>query len=129
MGCNCGKGKSQKAVEQNPQIVNPGIVANMTKVVQEQPDKIKWFKDGITGLFKCITGDTKYTDAEIIINREACRTCEYSTKVDGKLTKKSQCMAPNPENNNAPCGCFILCKTQTGPCPLNKFVNLTISKP
>jgi hypothetical protein len=121
MGCGCGGKKVKEAAKQ--------VVAatkNLVKASIEQPDKIRWFKDGLTGILKCIDGQTLYSDEVIVQNRNICRECEFSSKTDGKLTATSQCMAVDPETG-APCGCFIICKTQTGKCPVEKWANLTIS--
>lgn len=124
MGCSsCGKNKSN--------LVNRtiGVGRNFIKAAQSQPDKINWFKDGVSGLIKCLNHKTIYTDDIISLNREACRNCEFSTKDnDQDLNTTSQCMAPDPAQDNAPCGCFILCKTQSDVCPLNKWTHLTIDK-
>jgi hypothetical protein len=118
MGCGCsGKKKVQEAAK---------AAVNLVKAVVQQPDKIKWFKDGVSGIIKCVDGQTIYTDEQIVQNREGCRQCEHSSKVDGKLTATSQCTAIDPETN-APCMCFIICKTQVGTCPLRKWVDLTVS--
>lgn len=122
MGCSsCGgnrKNLAQRAIQP---------IKNLGKAWSEQPDKVKWFKDGATGILKCLDGQTAYTDGDIIANRNICRNCEFSTKTNGKLTATSQCMAIDPETN-APCACIITCKTQVGACPLNKWVHLTIKK-
>lgn len=99
---------------------------NLAKAFKAQPDKLSWFFDGVSGIYKCVTGQKEYSDEQIKLNRDACRGCEYSTKNSkGNITVHSQCMAIDPETNAA-CGCFILCKTQVGKCPLNKFIDLTI---
>lgn len=122
MGCSsCGK----KIV--NALAAPIKATTNLVTAAVQQPDVIKWVKDGTTGLLKCLEGKTLYTDQEIVKNREMCRNCEHATKVDGKLKSTSQCMAPDPETK-VPCGCFIVCKTQTDKCPLNKFTPITISK-
>ena len=121
MACNsCGQ--AQFIPSRTPQ---KSVVKNLFDAASQQPDKIKWFKDGVTGIFKCLVGDVKYSDANIISNRDICRQCPHSTKTDGKLTKKSQCAAIDPKTN-APCMCIILCKTQSGDCPLKKWTPLTI---
>ena len=101
---------------------------NLVKAAIAQPDAIKWFKDGVTGLIKCIGHDTPYTDEQVINNREVCRGCPHASKTDGKMTVNSQCMAPDPTKNGAPCGCFIICKTQVGACPLGKWTQITVDK-
>ena len=117
MGCNtCGGNKNKN---------NP--VSNLIQAAKQQPDKIKWFKDGINGLMKCMDQQTSYTDEEIKANRKTCAECPYSTKnSEGKLTATSQCMAIDPETK-APCACFIICKTQSGKCPIGKWTSLTIN--
>lgn len=121
MGCNsCQKKKSvvSSAVRAGRNLINAG---------KKQPDKLHWFKDGVSGLLKCFQHKTIYTDSQIQQNRDVCRKCEFATKDDnGELTLSSQCMAPDPNNNNAPCGCFILCKSQSGQCDLKKWVHLTV---
>lgn len=104
------------------------VLNNLIKAAKEQPNKIEWFIEGLTGLVKCATNDKSYSDEDIKKNRDVCRTCEHSTKKDGKLTSSSQCMAPNPEKGGAPCGCNVSCKSQTGKCPLEKWTHLTINK-
>lgn len=102
-------------------------LSNLVKAAKSQPDKVRWFKDGVTGIAKCLGHKTTHSDEQISHNREVCRNCEFSTKnSQGKLTMSSQCMAPDPNNNNAPCGCFIICKTQNDQCPLGKWTQLTI---
>lgn len=105
-------------------------IKNLIQAASQQKNKIKWFKDGLTGIFKCLSDDVLYTDEDIQKNRDVCRECPFSTKdKKNKLTMTSQCMAKDP-NTGAPCGCFILCKTQADKCPLNKWttVQLTIDK-
>lgn len=141
MGC-CGGGKPKpsfskivtdlqeaKKLTNIPATPKQGIgpLANLVKAMGSQSNKLLWFKDGVTGLAKCFANSTKYTDEQIKENRDKCRGCEYSTKENGKLTTMSQCMAPDPMRNGAACGCFILCKTQTGTCPKEKWTHLTIS--
>lgn len=102
-------------------------IKTLAKAASTQDNKVKWFKDGVTGILKCIGNISLYTDEEIGKNRQICRTCEFSTKVDGKLVANSQCEAKDPKTGEI-CGCFILCKTQSGPpCPLNKWTHLTIN--
>ena len=104
------------------------VVANLLKAGNENPDKVGWFKDAITGIFKCAIGGGTYTDEEIQKNRDICRDCQYSTKnEENKITMKSQCMGPDPMKNGAPCGCFILCKTQVGKCPMGKWTHLKVN--
>lgn len=99
---------------------------NFKKAFKSQPDKISWFLDGVSGLYKCLTKDVEYTPEQISANRDVCRTCEHSTRnPKGNIFVHSQCMAIDPATN-APCGCFILCKTQVGECPLGKWVTLTV---
>jgi hypothetical protein len=106
-----------------------GVVKNLKEAASQNPNPFNWFRDGLTGIVKCLTGQTLYTDEEIVKNRDVCRLCEHSTKNEkGELTSKSQCMAPDPAKENAPCGCFIICKTQTDKCPLSKWTHLTINK-
>ena len=136
MGCSgCGNKpqpsfpriESRKIAEN----IDPGLrksVREIVKIAKDRPDRLQWFVDGVTKLAKCVTGGKDYSDQEIVKNREACENCEFSTKKDGKLHTHSQCMAPDPAKNNQPCGCFILCKTQVGTCPLSKFVTLSINK-
>jgi hypothetical protein len=103
-------------------------IANIISAGLSQKNKLSWFIEGVTGLKKCITNDKDYSKEQIEINREACKNCEFSTKSEGKVTTSSQCMAPDPAKDNKPCGCFILCKTQVGKCPLNKWIDITIKK-
>lgn len=128
-GCGGGNRKFAAPTFHNkikaPIINNP--VKNIASAAISQSNVFRWFRDGITGLVKCFTGSSLYSDEDIIKNRDVCRECEHSTKTDDRLTLQSQCMAPDPQQNNAPCGCFITCKTQTGKCPLNKWTTLTIS--
>lgn len=101
---------------------------NLKKAFSAQPERLSWFLDGITGLYKCLTQDVEYSKEQISANRDVCRNCEYSTKnKNGNIFVHSQCMAIDPKTN-APCGCFILCKTQVGECPLGKWVTLTVEK-
>jgi len=139
MGC-CGNSKNNINVpkpmfsgQEVSRKVEPktrqSVMRSMYEAATKQPNKITWIRDGITGLIKCAIGKQDYTDSEIQKNREVCRSCEYATKNEkGELTNKSQCMAPDPEKNGAPCGCIIMCKTQVGKCPLNKWTDLTINK-
>lgn len=121
MGCNCGRNKPE-AIENKP-------LANLKEALVAQPNKVKWFLDGASKLYKAATGETIYSDADITSNRDICRGCEFASKTNGKLTMTSQCMAIDPETN-APCGCFILAKTQQGVCPLKNWIStpLTIKK-
>lgn len=122
MSCGCGGGG--KFINGLKNAVKP--VTNLVEAAKTQPDKIKWFKDGVSGIIKCIGEKQSYTDQEIIQNRDVCRQCEFSTKTDGKLTMNSQCMAK--DENGQICGCFLLCKTSSGPnCPLKKWTHLTIN--
>jgi len=148
-GCNKGPSlfrKRNKDVDNKPSVVsrnnnnnisisevsvNPkqSVIRNLIKAASSQPNAIKWFRDGVSGIIKCLEGNVLYTDSEISENRQVCQDCEFSTKNDkGKLTLSSQCMAPDPERGGAPCGCFIVCKTQSGSCPIHKWVHLTINK-
>lgn len=103
-------------------------IVNMAKAAISQENKVSWFLDGITGLKKCVTNDVDYSKEQIEANRQACKDCPHSTKKDGKITTFSQCMAPDPAKNNQPCGCFVLCKTQVGKCPLDRWTSLTINQ-
>ncbi len=110
-------------------VTRQSVAKRMYEAAKQQPNLIGWFKDGVTGLIKCALGKQDYTDVEIQQNRDVCRGCEHSTKNEkGDLTNKSQCMAPDPEKGGAPCGCIIMCKTQVGKCPLNKWTHLTINR-
>lgn len=100
---------------------------NLLKAASTQSDKIKWFRDGANGIIKCLTEDVAYTDEDIQKNRDICRNCQHSTKGKGdKLNMTSQCMAINPDTGEV-CGCFILCKTQNGECPLRKWNTIKIT--
>ena len=126
MACgSCGGNKLSRSVKEVGKAVSAG--SNLLKAAVQQPDAVKWFKDGVTGLLKCLEGVTIYSDKEIIANRDVCRACEFSTKTDGKLTASSQCTATDPKTG-APCMCFVLCKTQVDVCPLGKFTNLTVNR-
>lgn len=122
MGCNsCGGGSKP---------MFGGIKRagkNLVQAAKSQPKKLEWFRDGATKLLKCFNHDVIYTDSDIQSNRDACRLCEHSTKEGGKLTTLSQCMAPDPEKGGAACGCFILCKTQSGECPLKLWKSVPIT--
>jgi hypothetical protein len=133
MACgSCGGGSKPIFPAENARKNNHsigGIVRNLSEAGSKAPNAFNWFRDGITGIVKCLTGTTLYTDEEIIKNRDVCRKCEHSTKNNkNELSSKSQCMAPDPSKNNAPCGCFIICKTQTDKCPLSKWTHLTVDK-
>lgn len=121
--------KANEAHKPQINLVPPShsLAENMLKAAKEQSNILAWFKDGVTGLAKCFVKEVKYNDTEIQQNRDVCRRCEYSTKKDGGLSVKSQCMGPDPQKRGAACGCFILCKTQVGECPLNKWTHLTIN--
>lgn len=121
MGCGCGKNKAES--------INNGVIKNMIEAGAKQPGKIKWFKDGINGLIKCLEGKSIYSDEDIQKNRDTCRLCEFSSRnTDGKINLSSQCMAPDPAKNNAPCGCFIVCKTSQDPkCPLGKWTTTPLT--
>lgn len=134
MGCSsCGNKARNFAAPKIPTNNKPDAkkiapVKNIIEAASKQANIFKWFRDGISGIAKCFTGSSLYTDEDIVKNRDVCRTCEHSTKDEsGKLTIQSQCMGPDPEQNGAPCGCPIICKTQTGKCPLNKWTHITIS--
>jgi hypothetical protein len=117
MGCGCGKNKEGGVLQS---VGN--VVKNMTTAMISQPKKLKWFKDGLSGLYKCIGVEHQRPEQEIIENRAICTQCEFATnKKDGKLTLTSQCMGIG--ESGSPCGCFILCKTQNlnEKCPLNKW--------
>jgi hypothetical protein len=101
---------------------------NLKIAMGSQKSPFQWFKDGAAGIIKCITHTQSYPDEQIKSNRDTCRKCEFATKDEnGKITLKSQCMAIDPTTGEV-CGCFIVCKTQNDKCPLNKWVDLTISK-
>lgn len=107
-----------KKIQNNP-------IRNLTEAATKQPDRFKWFRDGISGIIKCFT-NAIYSDKDIVNNRNTCSNCEYSSKNDNnKLTIQSQCMRPDPSKNNAPCACFIVCKTQSGYC--DRWVHITTS--
>lgn len=129
MGCSsCSKNKEQaKPVLGSPLNNITGVAKNLSAAATSNPDVFRWFRDGLSGIVKCVLGQQRYSDADIVKNRDVCRGCEYSTKTeDGKLTVQSQCMRPDPTKNNAPCGCFITCKTQVGEC--DKWTTLTINQ-
>lgn len=139
MGCgSCGgkridkpmfPGKPSK-IPENPvnKTVNTGILSNLKKAALSQDNMLKWAIDGLTGLIKCVTEDLLYTKEDVLSNRQVCKGCEHSSKnAKGLSDIDSQCMAPDPNNNNAPCGCFILCKTQVGKCPLGKWKTTPIT--
>lgn len=133
MGCSSCKNKREmpgsilNVPTPRSDIKPRNVVSNLVEAASSQSDKFKWFRDGITGIVKCWAGQTKYSDEEIVKNRNFCRECEYATKEDGKITTKSQCMAPDPTKNGEKCGCFIVCKTQSGKCPIDKFTYITNS--
>jgi hypothetical protein len=106
--------------------VGNNFLQNIVHAAVQQPNKVAWFVEGLTGLKKCVSNEVDLSPEQIQSNRETCKGCEFSSKTDGKVTTTSQCMAPDPAKGNKPCGCFILCKTQVGACPLNKWVNVTI---
>ena len=140
MGCSsCGGNKKHIAgIKQSMSIppspinnskISNNPIKNLNRAISEQPEKIKWFRDGLSGIIKCFSNITKYSDEDIKKNRDVCRQCEYSSKnTNNELDIKSQCMRPNPEKNNAPCACFIVCKTQVGSCDKWTHVQLTINK-
>lgn len=130
MGCSGCK----RSINSNPNAPAPlttassigGVMKNLGAAAVSNPNAFRWFRDGITGIVKCVLGQQAYSDADIVKNRDVCRNCEFATKDgNGKLTNQSQCMRPDPEKNNAPCGCFITCKTQVGSC--DKWTTLTIN--
>lgn len=128
MGCkSCGQNSGPRPMfGGGPEKKN--VVGNLLKAANDNPDKIGWFKDGISGLIKCVIGEKPYTDEEIQKNRDICRECPHSTKnEEGKITMKSQCMGPDPLKNGAACGCFILCKSQVGKCPIGKWTHLKVN--
>lgn len=127
MGCS-GCNRNIKASTPSMPGVNRGITGvakNLVDAATGNSNAFRWFRDGITGVVKCALGQQNYSDEDIAKNRDVCRNCEHSTKTDGKLTIQSQCMRPDPKNNNAPCACFITCKTQVGAC--DKWTTLTIN--
>lgn len=117
MGCgSCGKAKT--------------AIANIVKAGSQQPDKLMWFVDGLTGLIRSAGGSLHYDVSGVKSNRDSCRDCEHATKNGvGELHTLSQCMAPDPTKNGAACGCFILAKTEVGECPLGRWTatKITIS--
>jgi hypothetical protein len=126
MGCSSCNQNGPKAMFGGIRKATKAI-GNIATAAKQQPNKFKWFRDGVTGLAKCVGHQSKYSDQDIKINRDACRNCEHSTKQDGKLTSMSQCMAPDPERGGAPCGCFVMCKTQSGDCPLKVWKTTPIT--
>lgn len=123
MGCSSCNGEGTKPMF-------GGIkkaASNLGKAAAAQPKKIEWFKQGARGLIKCFNHSVIYSDEDIKANRDVCRECPHSTKEGGKLTTLSQCMAPDPKRNGAPCGCFVVCKTQSDTCPLNLFKSVPIT--
>lgn len=133
MGCpSCGNKSSGLDGPTINNMINPpkiGPLRNLIEAGGQQTDKFSWFRDGITGIVKCFTGQSKYSDEDIVKNRDVCRKCPHAAIADdGKLTNASQCMAPDPGKNGAPCGCFIVCKTQNGECPINSWTHLTINR-
>lgn len=103
-----------------------GAAKNLVTAAISAPEIFSWFRDAITGIVKCFNKQQIYNDDNIIKNRADCGNCEHSTKTDGKLTVQSQCMAPDPNKENAPCGCFIVCKTMVDKCPLNKWTSTPV---
>jgi hypothetical protein len=125
--CNGGKSNSNPpSYSQGLPLSKNSVASNFIKAVKTQPNKLKWFKDGVKGILKCIGHIQIYDDLGVQNNRDVCRLCDQSSKPNGKLTAASQCMAIDPETN-APCACFILCKTQSGKCPIGKWTSLTIN--
>jgi len=120
MGCNCNKGQPTPMFQGGAK----HVAHNLLEAFKQQPNKVEWLKEGAMGIAKCITGDKSYSDEDIKKNRDICRNCEFSTKKDGKMTSASQCSRPDPNKNNAPCNCLLICKTQTGKC--DKWTHLTI---
>lgn len=101
---------------------------NLLTVGAKQPNKIRWIKDGASGLIRSLGGALEYSPEDVQLNRDVCRQCEFATKDDnGVLNTLSQCMAPDEANNGVPCGCFILPKTEVGDCPQKKWTTLKIS--
>lgn len=96
-------------------------IQNILTAGIKQPNPVAWFRDAVSGLIKCAKQQQIYTDEDIAKNRASCGNCEHSTKTESLLTVQSQCMAPDPTRGNAPCGCFIICKTMVDKCPLNKW--------
>jgi len=126
--CNC---KKEVTIPGTPvgRSLGSNPITNLVRAGSTQESKLKWFKDGLSGLIKCIGTTSKYDDETIKRNREICRGCEHSTKnAAGVLYSQSQCMAPDPAKDGAQCGCFILCKTQVDVCPLSKWTHLTIGQ-
>lgn len=120
--------KFEKASEDRLKNMKQIPVQNLITAAKSQKQPFKWFRDGLNGIIKCLNSETIYSDEDIQKNRDACRECEFSTKNEkGDLNMKSQCMGPDPKLNNAPCGCFLLCKTQSGHCPLNKWSTTPIT--
>lgn len=117
-----GNAGPQKIIKNNP-------IKNTVSAAIKQPDAFKWFRDGITGIIKCFT-ETIYSDDDIKKNRDVCTNCEFSSKnSNNKLSTQSQCMRPDPLKNNAPCGCFIVCKTQSGKCDYWTHLSISAQKP
>lgn len=105
-------------------------ISNLMDAAKSQVKPFKWFKDGITGLVKCITSESNATVETIKHRRDVCRSCEFVTKSDkGDLITLSQCMAVDPATGQK-CGCFITCKTQleNEKCPLGKWENVTLTR-
>lgn len=132
MACSsCGGNRTAQPTFNNlpgPGVSNVGsAMNNLIKAGAAQEKKLRWFRNGVKGLIKCIGHSTIYSEADICQNRQTCRECSYSTKQDGKLTTTSQCMYPDPKQGGAPCGCFILCKTQSDICPAKKFTTTPIT--
>lgn len=132
MGCCDNKRNPPSFAKNAKPVMDPtpqhSVVSNVVKAVKTQSNPLRWFKDGVSGLLKCVTSDVSYSDEQIIANRAACGGCEYATRKNGEVFPMSQCMAPDPEKGGEVCGCFIMCKTQVGKCPLGRFTDLTINK-
>lgn len=137
MGCgSCGGNQPAPMFSNVPkanqhQDTIKGVLKNLGRAATSQNSKLQWFKDGLSGLIKCLNVKQEYSDEQIKANRSICLGCEYSTKRDnGELFPQSQCMAPDPVKDGAACGCFITCKSMVDKCPLDKWTPtpLTVEK-
>lgn len=115
MGCGCNKNKNAEK-----ETKEKGFLGTVIEAAKKQPDKLRWFKNGVTGVIRAIGEPSDLTDEQIKERRDICRECPHSTKKDNKLVTTSQCKE---------CGCSILLKSMlsTEKCPKDKWQPITLS--
>lgn len=100
---------------------------NLLAIALAQENIGKWLKNGIVGNAKYYMGYKDFSDEDIESNKATCLGCEHRSGKQEFLQTSDVCLAPDPEQNGAPCGCPIYKKIVTGRCPIAKWTSTPLT--